>query len=86
MGLSFILLKNYHSIVRTYYMQKIGGGIKYCNVQIKKWRIPHAFSENTKEGMEYLAFNDYSPICRITESLWLVRKIGNKLGDVKIIR
>lgn len=41
--------------------------------------------ENTKEGMEYLAFNGYSPICRVTKTLWLTRKIGNKLDDVKIV-
>ena len=41
--------------------------------------------ENTKEGTEYLAFNGYKPICRLSKNLWLVLKIGNKLDDVKIV-
>lgn len=47
---------------------------------IKMW------CENTKEGMEYLAFNGYKPICRLSKNLWLVSKIGDELDDVKIIR
>ena len=42
--------------------------------------------ENTKEGMEYLSFNGYKPVCRIGKKLWVVKSIGNPLDDVKIIR
>lgn len=49
-------------------------------------KLVRTWCENTKEGMEYLAFNGYSPVCRLSKSLWLVRKIGNKLDDVEIIR
>lgn len=41
--------------------------------------------ENTMEGKEYLTFNGYSPICRISKKIWLVKRIGKKLDDVKII-
>ena len=42
--------------------------------------------ENTKEGMEYLSFNGYKPVCRIGKKLLVVKSIGNPLDDVKIIR
>lgn len=48
--------------------------------------IVKTWCENTKEGMEYLKFNGYNPICRIGKSLWLVRCIGKKLDDVKVIK
>lgn len=48
-------------------------------------KLIRTWCEDTKEGMEYLAFNGYSPICRLLKNLWLVEKIGNKLDDVKII-
>lgn len=48
-------------------------------------RLVKTWCENTKEGMEYLEFNRYCPVCRVTRQLWLVKKIGNKLADVKII-
>ena len=48
-------------------------------------KLIRTWCEDTKEGMEYLAFNGYSPIFRLSKSLWLVAKIGNKLDDVKII-
>lgn len=41
--------------------------------------------ENTTEGKTYLEYNGYAPICRISSSLWLVGKIGNKLDDVEVI-
>ena len=46
---------------------------------IKMW------CENTKEGMDYLKFNGYRPICRLINDLWLVKRIGNALDDVIII-
>ena len=48
-------------------------------------KLIRTWCENTKEGMEYLAFNGYSSICRLSNSLWLVAKIGNKLDDVTIV-
>lgn len=48
-------------------------------------KLIRTWCEDTKEGMEYLAFNGYSPIFRLSKSLWLVAKIGNKLDDVKIV-
>lgn len=48
-------------------------------------KVVRTWCENTKEGMEYLAFNGYKPICRLSKNLWLVSKIGNELDDVKII-
>nr|DAU92173.1 MAG TPA: hypothetical protein [Bacteriophage sp.] len=48
-------------------------------------KLIRTWCEDTKEGMEYLAFNGYSPIRRLSNSLWLVAKIGNKLDDVKIV-
>lgn len=46
---------------------------------IKTW------CENTKEGMEYLKFNGYKPLKRLTKKIWLVGNIGNELNDVIII-
>lgn len=43
-------------------------------------------SENTKEGKEYLEYNGYGNVKRISKNLWFVSKIGNKLDDVKIIK
>lgn len=45
--------------------------------------IVKTWCENTKEGMDYLKFNGYEPVKRLSKSIWLVRKIGNKLDDVK---
>lgn len=46
---------------------------------IKTW------CENTKEGFDYLNYNGYKSICRITAKLWLVGTIGNKLDDVEVL-
>ena len=48
--------------------------------------IVKTWCENTKEGMNYLAFNGYNPICRIWKNYWLVKCVGNKLDDVEIIK
>ena len=48
-------------------------------------RVIKTWCENTKEGMDYLNYNGYKPICRLTKNLWLVRKIGNILTDVTVI-
>lgn len=48
-------------------------------------KLIRTWCENTKEGREYLKFNGYSLVCRLSKSLWLVAKIGNKLDDVKIV-
>ena len=48
-------------------------------------KLIRTWCEDTKEGMEYLAFNGYSPIRRLSNSLWLAVKNGNKLDDVKIV-
>ena len=47
--------------------------------------IVKTWCENTKEGMDYLEFNGYKPIKRLTKKLWLVATIGNKLDDVIIL-
>ena len=33
--------------------------------------IVKTWCENTKEGMDYLTFNGYKPICRIWKNYWL---------------
>ena len=48
-------------------------------------RVVKTWCENTKEGMDYLKYNKYKPICRLSKNLWLVRKIGVKLCDVFIV-
>ena len=48
-------------------------------------KIIKTWCENTKEGFEYLQFNGYKPICRLSKAFWLVGKIGNSLSDVEII-
>lgn len=48
-------------------------------------KIVKTWCENTKEGINYLEFNGYKPICRLSSRLWLVRKIGNPLDDVIIM-
>lgn len=48
-------------------------------------RIVKTWCKNTKEGIDYLCFNGYKPICRISRKLWLVRCIGEPLKDVKIV-
>lgn len=48
-------------------------------------RIIKTWCESTKEGIDYLEFNKYNPICRLSDRLWLVRTIGNKLDDVKVV-
>ena len=48
--------------------------------------IVKTWCENTKEGMNYLSFNGYKPIYRIGKNYWLVKCLGNKLDDVKVIR
>ena len=48
--------------------------------------IVKTWCENTKEGLNYLAFNGYNPICRIWKNYWLVKCVGNKLDDVEIIK
>lgn len=48
-------------------------------------RIVKTWCENKQEGMSYLDYNGYKPICRLTKTLWLVKKIGNKLDDVTVI-
>jgi hypothetical protein len=47
-------------------------------------RIVKTWCENTEEGMTYLEFNGYKPICRLSNNLWLVGKIGTVLDDVVI--
>lgn len=48
-------------------------------------KIVKTWCENTEEGKDYLGYNGYQPIRRLTKDLWLVKKIGNKLDDVEII-
>lgn len=48
-------------------------------------KIIKTWCENTKEGKDYLNYHGYKPICRLTNKLWLVGKIGNKLSDVTVI-
>jgi hypothetical protein len=48
-------------------------------------RIVKTWCENTKEGMSYLNYNNYKPICRLTKKLWLTRQIGNSLSDIVVI-
>ena len=48
-------------------------------------KIVKTWCENTKEGTEYLAFNWYKPIIRLTKKLWLVGRIGNSLDDVTVL-
>ena len=48
-------------------------------------KIVKTWCENTKEGKDYLKYNGYQPIYRLTKDLWLVKRIGNKLDDVKIM-
>lgn len=48
-------------------------------------KIVKTWCENTEEGQDYLEYNGYQPIRRLTKDLWLVKKIGNKLDDVEII-
>lgn len=48
-------------------------------------KIVKTWCESTKEGFEYLAFNGYKPIARISKSFWIVRKVGNLLDDVTIL-
>lgn len=48
-------------------------------------RVVKTWCESTKEGMKYLEYNGYKPICRLTKKLWLVRQIGNTLDDVTVI-
>lgn len=48
-------------------------------------RIVKTWCENTKEGIGYLDYNGYKPICRLTKSLWLVGRIGTGLTDVFVI-
>ena len=38
-----------------------------------------------KVGTEYLDFNGYKPILRLTKKLWLVGRIGNSLDDVTVL-
>ena len=45
-------------------------------------KIVKTWCENTEEGKDYLEYNGYQPIRRLTKDLWLVKKIGNKLDDV----
>ena len=42
--------------------------------------------ENTDEGKDYLTFNGYKPICRLSKSLWLVTQIGNKVGNIVFVK
>lgn len=49
-------------------------------------KLIRTWCENTKERMEYFTFIGYSPVCRLSNSLWLVAKIGNKLDDVKKVK
>lgn len=46
--------------------------------------IVKTWCENTKEGMDYLKFNGYQPICRLTKKLWMVGRIGNPMTDIKV--
>ena len=48
-------------------------------------RIIKTWCESTEEGRGYLNYNGYKPICRLTKTLWLVKKISNKMCDIKII-
>lgn len=48
-------------------------------------RIVKTWCENTKEGMDYLSYNNYKPICRLTKTMWLTKQIGNNLSDVSVI-
>ena len=49
-------------------------------------KIVKTWCENTKEGKDYLEYNGYQPICRLTKDLWLVKRVGNKLNDVEIMQ
>lgn len=48
-------------------------------------RIIKTWCEDTNEGRNYLEYNGYKPICRLTKTIWLVGCIGNNLSDVKVI-
>jgi hypothetical protein len=48
-------------------------------------RVVKTWCENTKEGMDYLKYNGYKPVCRLSRKLWLVRCVGNKLDDVIVL-
>ncbi len=48
-------------------------------------KIIKTWCENTDEGRNYLAYNGYEPICRLTNKLWLVKRIGNKMTDITVI-
>lgn len=48
-------------------------------------KIVKTWCENTEEGKNYLEYNGYQPICRLTKDLWLVKRVGNKLDDVEIM-
>lgn len=48
-------------------------------------RLVKLTCENTEEGRSYLAFNGYDPITRLTKTIWMVKRIGNKLDDVRVV-
>lgn len=48
-------------------------------------KIVKTWCENTKEGLSYLEYNGYKPICRISKTLWIVCCVGNKLDDVVVL-
>ena len=48
-------------------------------------RIVKTWCESTQEGIGYLDYNGYNPICRLTKTLWLVKQVGNKMCDIKVV-
>lgn len=38
-------------------------------------KIIKTWCENTEEGKDYLEYNGYQPICRLTKDLWLVKRV-----------
>ena len=48
--------------------------------------VVKTWCESTREGMRYLSYNGYEPLFRILwTKFFVVRKIGNKLRDVKVL-
>lgn len=49
-------------------------------------KLVRMWYENTDEGKDYLTFNGYKPICRLSKSLWLVTQIGNKVDNIVFVK
>lgn len=43
-------------------------------------KIVKTWCENTEEGKDYLEYNGYQPIRRLTKDLWLVKKNWKQTG------